>query len=254
MAEPRRCQGAAAAFDSIIVPAPAAVCAGRGTLSDRCATGRRRRPRGPWRRGRACAAWSAGMASLACSPNDPSPMAASWRMSSVLVLERFDQRRHDLGRVPLSLRQEANRDDPVVLLGFRRLQIRDQLVGRFRLAAAAARQQAKQQNKTVAARAWLNSLIGRGRSPIAEHFAAGDGAEVLIRVGVDAAGEEMHRAVAEQEVRPAPGACSKTYRGRRTGCRRWAGAWRCRGRGPGLRRSPHCRRRSVAGIGAGGGV
>src|SRR5437870_2248906 len=39
-----------------------------------------------------------------------------------------------------------------------------------------------------------------GRSPIAEQFAAGYGAEVLISVGVDAAAEEMHRAVAEQEV------------------------------------------------------
>ena len=39
-------------------------------------------------------------------------------------------------------------------------------------------------------------------SPIVhQRFAAGNGAEGLISVGVDAAGEEMHRAIAEQKIR-----------------------------------------------------
>ena len=64
---------------------------------------------------------------------------------ALLVLEGFDQRRDDLCCVPLALRQEANRHGPLALL--RRLQIFEQLGGRFRLAAAGARQQAKQRNK-----------------------------------------------------------------------------------------------------------
>src|SRR5207244_5420252 len=71
-----------------------------------------------------------------------------------LALEGFDERRHDLRRVPLLLRQEANRFQLVAYLG--PLQIHEQLVGRFLLAAAAARQQAKGQNKRCP-RAWLNS-------------------------------------------------------------------------------------------------
>src|SRR5205807_636011 len=39
-------------------------------------------------------------------------MAALQRTSSCLSLKGLDQGRHDLGRVSLSLRQEANRDDP----------------------------------------------------------------------------------------------------------------------------------------------
>src|SRR5207247_2641885 len=64
----------------------------------------------------------------------------------LLVLQGLDQRRHDPRRVPLALGQETNCFDPVSLLG--RLQIRDQLVGRFLLLAAPTCQQAKQQNKT----------------------------------------------------------------------------------------------------------
>jgi hypothetical protein len=64
---------------------------------------------------------------------------------ALLVLEGLDQRRHNLGRrVPPSLRQEPNRYDPIFFFG--RLEILDQLVGRFLLAAAGARQHAKRQN------------------------------------------------------------------------------------------------------------
>ena len=63
-----------------------------------------------------------------------------------LMREAFDQRRNDLCRVALSPRQGARRFNPLDLCA--RLQIRDQLVGRFPRAAAAARQQAKQQNQT----------------------------------------------------------------------------------------------------------
>src|SRR5579883_752716 len=42
-------------------------------------------------------------------------------------------------------------------------------------------------------------------SPVGEHFASGDGTEGLIRGWVDAAGEEMDRTIAKQEVRPFSG-------------------------------------------------
>src|SRR5262249_48658836 len=63
----------------------------------------------------------------------------------VLVLEDFDQGRHDLGRLALALRQDANRNKALkLILPF---QIFEQLVGRF-FPAAALRQQAKQQKQS----------------------------------------------------------------------------------------------------------
>ena len=55
------------------------------------------------------------------------------------LLERFDQRWNNLGRIAFSPRQKPNRDRLLSIL--RRLQIVDQLVGRFLLAAAVTRQQ-----------------------------------------------------------------------------------------------------------------
>ena len=258
------CQGVAAAFASMFhaaashhFPGAGRGLRGSGNWSDRCATGRCRRPRGPWRRGRSAPPGARGWRPWLVRQTTQARWRRSWRMSSSLSLRASISAGTTLAASPFRCGKRRTAIGPLLVLG--RLQIRRSTRRSISSCRSRRTPASKATEQTVSARAWLNSSAGTGRSPIAEHFAAGYGAEVLIRVGVDAAGEEMHRAVAEQEVRSRPGACSKTYRGRRTGCRRWAGAWRCRGRGPGLRRSPHCRRRSrcryraPSGRGVGGG-
>jgi hypothetical protein len=119
----------------------------------------------------------------------------------LFVLEGVDQSGDDLGRILLAKWQETHRNEPLARLAC--LQIRQQLGRRFFLATA-ARQQAKQGNQTLPRRHRLrpptrSAGLSPG-SPAIDRFAAGNGTKGLINVGVDAGREEMHRAVAKQEV------------------------------------------------------
>src|SRR5215831_11455606 len=141
------------------------------------------------------AAWSAGMASLACSPNDPSPIAALQRTSPCLSLRaliiagtiwaafpfRCGKRRTALIRSP-SWDDFKSSISSSVDFSLRQPHASKQNNRRKRI-----------HTRMAEALHFLSLPIGGKR------FAARYGAEVLIGVGVDAAAEEMHGTVAEEE-------------------------------------------------------
>ena len=162
---------------------------GAGKRAGSMRTRRRRQPRGLWGHGRAGPPASAALASLACSPNDPSPMAALQRMSLSLSLRASIS----AGTIWAASPFRCGRRRTAVMRSLRGATSDPRAVRRSISSCRSPRTPAsKATEQHLFARAWPNSSVGRGRSPIAEHFATGYRTHVLISVGVNAAGEEMH--------------------------------------------------------------